>query len=197
MGLSFNIPNYAGNIPWFMFDLSNYQLITSITAPSDIKDIKSLVFTETPIPGKNFSPIFPSGNGNRKISFTLPLIKRNNTIGNILILKQFEMLRNQSTNFLDFSATQFSPNPKVLFFWGVGGVPLVYYVSRCDFSHKQGWINQIGNPQYSEVEIELILDETHPLYKAEEMFRKVSAMTGQVLNAYEVSSAFITGDKTI
>lgn len=181
MPLNYRVPEYAFSLPWFMLDLANNQIITSQTIPGDIKDSKEIFLTEVPIPGLNYSPIQPSGNGNRKISFTLPLIKRNNTIGNSLLLQQFHILRNQATGLLNIFSNQFNPNPKVLYFWGTGSLPLEYWVSRCNFTNKKQWVNQLGQPQYSEVEIELILDENNFLYKAEELYRKVSALTASVL----------------
>jgi len=184
--MNLRIPQYAFSLPFFMFDIYNYQLITTYTIPGDIKDDKDILLTEIPIPGLNYQPIQYSGGGNRKISFTLPLIKRNNTIGNSVLLKQFDVLRNQATGVFDIYAKQFQPNPKVLFYWGTGSVPLIYYVKKVNFSNKQGWINQMGQPQYSEVEIELWLDENDNwLYKAEEMYRKVSSIAGEVITAVD------------
>lgn len=187
----FNIPEYNFNLPWFMFDIYNKQLITTQTVPSDISDSKSILLTEVPIPGLNYSPIQPSGNGNRKISFTLPLLRRNNTIGNSLLLQQFHALRNQAVGFTNIFNNQFNPNPKVLYFWGTGSVPLVYFVSKCDLTNKKLWVNQLGQPQYSEVSIELILDENDPIYKAEEIYRKASIITQQAVSAHD----FIAGGR--
>lgn len=183
--LNFNTPKYDFNMTWFMFDIVNFQLITSPIIPSDISDNKNIILTETPIPGLNYSPVQYTGGGNRRISFTLPLIKRNNTVGNLLLLKQFDQLRNQSGGITNVFTGQFTPNPKVLYYWGIGSVPLVYFVSKCDLIHKQGWTNELGNPQYSELSIELILDETNPIYKTEEMFRKISAFSGFIANSYD------------
>lgn len=193
--LNLNISNLAYHLPWFILDIDNYQLITSNAIPdSDIKDIKSIVLTETPIPGLNFSPITPGGTGNRKISFTLPLIRRNNTVGNVLILKQFENLRNNAVGLTGIFSQQFNTTPRVLFNWGIGSIPLVYWVSKCDFTHKQGMTNAMGSPQYSSVDIELILDETNALYYAEEIFRKLSSLIGMAENAYTTVRS-IQGDK--
>ena len=184
-----NIPRYVFALPWFIFDLYNKQLITTPIIPGDISDTKNIVLVETPIPGLNYAPIQPAGNANRKISFTLQLIKRNNTVGNVLMLKQFDQLRNQGIgigNIFSGVRGQFTPNPKVLYYWGTGSTPLEYYVSKCDFSHKKGWVNQLGYPQYSEISIELILDETSPLYKLEEAFRTLSALGGEALAAFDV-----------
>ena len=72
---------------WWMFDLSNYQLITTHTIPGDVKDIKDIVLSETPIPGQNYQAVWYGGGGNRKISFTLPIMKRG-IDGNIMLLKR-------------------------------------------------------------------------------------------------------------
>lgn len=185
---------FPSNIPWFMFDINNMQLITSPIIPGDIRDSKSVLLTETPIPGKNFQPVTPAGNGNRKISFTLPLIKRNDFIGNAAILKQFDSLRNQSTGFLSPSK-QFTPNPKVLYYWGTGSVPLIYWVKKCDAVHKRGWVNAFGYPQYSDIEIELWLDETHPIYRAEEIWRSAATLIGEVDSGYSSLSSTVTSNR--
>ncbi len=189
------IPRYSFAVPWFMLDLYNRQLITSKIIPGDIRDTKQIILTEVPIPGLNFQPVMPGGNANRKISFILPLIKRSALTGNVLLLKQFEQLRNQATGFRKISTAQFTPNPKVLYYWGTGSLPLVYWVARCDATHHQGWVNSQGMPQYSEIEIELILDETDPLYKVEELFRKASALVATVLNPTEIAVGALTGRK--
>ena len=187
MAVNLNLPKFAFALPWFLFDIDNKQLITSNKIiPGDIKDTKSIVFTETPIPGLNYAPVNYGGGGNRKISFTLPLIQRNNTVGNVLLLKQFDNLRNQATGLLGVFSGQFRPNPQVLYYYGTGSIPLVYWVTKCDFTHKQGWVNELGQPQYSEIEIELMLDESNVLYKAEEVFRKVSSIAGMAINIYNL-----------
>jgi len=183
MAINFRVPEYAFSLPWFMYDLYNKQLITSPTVPGDIKDSKEIFLTETPIPGLNYAPVQSAGNGNRKISFTMPLIKRNNTIGNSLLLQQFHALRNQATGLLNIFSNQFNPNPKVLYYWGTGSLPLEYWVSKCDLTNKQRWVNQTGQPQYSEVNIELILDENNFLYKAEELYRKISIYTASSISS--------------
>ena len=184
--INFNLPKFAFHVPWFLFDIDNKQLIISPTIPGDITDTKDIVLAETPIPGQNYEAIMYGGGGNRKISFTLPIIKRNNSIGNVLLLKQFDNLRNRATGLTGVFSNQFTPNPKVLYYWGIGSVPMVYKVKKCDFAHQGGWTNQIGNPKYTMVNMELWLDETNILYKAEEVYRKLSSLTATVANAYDV-----------
>lgn len=172
------------NLFWFMLDISNYQLITSkYCIPSDIKDSKEIVLAETPIPGLNFKPITYGGGGNRKISFTLPLINRDKNQGNVPMLKMYESLRNQATGVTKLFSGIFTPTPQVLFQYGTGSLPLVYWVKKCDFNNKAGWINRTGQPQYTEIEIELWLDETSPLYFAEEVYRRAAALSGEAFQA--------------
>jgi len=182
MAIKLSIPAFPYNVPFFMYDLGNKQLITTPNIPGDITDTKDIILTETPIPGLNYAPVMQGGGGNRKLSFTIPCIKTNNTVGNLLLLKQFDMLRNQAVTMMSFTSSpgQFNPFPKVLFYYGVGSIPLVYFVKKCNATHKAGWINAMGYPQYSEIEMELWLDENSLLYKGEEIFRKLSAFTGGV-----------------
>ena len=171
------------NIPWFIFDLRNFQLITSNTIPSsDISDSKPIVLAETPIPGLNFNPLQDGGRGNRKIGFTIPLVKRDGLTGNILLVKQFENLRNQPFKLKDVfkrQSSQFAGASKVLYLWGTSSsVPLEYFVSKCDYNHKTAFTNRFGYTQYTEVTMELVLDEQAPIYKVEEMFRKLDSFGG-------------------
>jgi len=186
MAINFKLPKFAFNLPWFLYDIGNKQLIVSQTIPDEISDVKDVILTETPIPGLNYQPITPGGGGNRKITMTIPIVKRNNSVGNILLIKQFEQLRNQNVGLTGVFSNQFTPNPQVLYYWGTGSVPLVYWVKKCDFTHSGGWVNEIGNPTYTGVSLELWLDETNPLYELEQLFRKFSALSGSVVNAYDV-----------
>lgn len=177
----FKLPFNPYALPWFMFDIQNLQLITSKSIPSSgISDTKEIVLAEQPIPGLNYNPVQPGGGGNRKISFTIPLVKRNNTVGNVLMLKQFDNLRNQAFGLTNIfrSATQFTPTPKVLYYWGTGSIPLEYFVKKCDFVQRSQFVNRFGVPQYTDISIELWLDESSLIYKAEEVFRKLASYTG-------------------
>jgi hypothetical protein len=188
----FRIPNFPLYVPWFIFDIDNGQLITSPIVPSDIVDTKEIILAEIQVPGLNYQPVQSGGLGNRKISFTLQLIKRDGINGNLTLLKQFELLRNPSFSVKNVvqKTNQFNPNPKVIYFWGTGSLPLIYYVSRCEFTHKQGFINSFGVPQNTEVAMELILDESNPVNKAEEIFRQTTAYAGNLTGLLDTVSSF-------
>jgi len=190
------VPKFSFGVPWFMYDLSNKQLIVSKIVPSDIRDTKDIILAETPIPGLNYHPVMPGGGGNRKLAFTLQLVKRDNFVGNVLLLKQFDMLRNQAKGFGALAARQFNPMPKVLYYWGTGSLPLVYWVAKADPTHKQGWVNSFGQPMYSEIEIELLLDETHAVYKAEEAFRRAVAVISEKVQIAQVALGSMTPIRT-
>lgn len=187
MPINFNIPKFSFGVPWFMFDIANKQLITSTIIPSsDIQDSKAIILTEQPIPGQNYQPVFSGGLGNRKLSFTLPVVKRNNTVGNILILRQFQNLRERPFGLSLKPQDQFQENPKVLYAYGVGAVPLVYFVAKCDLRHKQGLTNNVGNPQYTEVDFELWLDEANPYNRTDQTFRKLGSLGGAITQTIDV-----------
>lgn len=167
-------------IPFYMYILNSNLLITSPFIPTEINDSKNIIFAETNIPGLNYSPIHSGGFGNRKVSFQIDLIKRNNFTGNALQLKLYEVLRNPVSTLQEvFSQdTQFVQNPKVLFSYGVGSVPLVWYVTKCDFVHSGQYTNAVGFPQFSKINIELTLDETNDLNKIEKVFRQFASIIG-------------------
>ena len=186
------LPGFVAHLPWFLYDLTNRQLITSPVVPDDIHDTKPIVLAEIRIPGLNFEPIYPGGNRNRRIAFQLQVVQRNNVFGNIQQLRMFDMLRNNAMDVASIGGdSQFQPNPKVLYSWGTGSVPLEWFVSRCDWVNTSGWVNGMGNPQHSVVDIELVLDEKSPLYRMEEMARRALAITGQITGiAGVVADAF-------
>jgi hypothetical protein len=170
------------HIPFFIYDIRNKQLITSKRIPSDIQDNKSIVFSETPIAGLNYDPLSFGGMGNRKISFSIDLVKKNNNVGNVLMVKQFENLRNQPFGFKNLfrKSGQFVGGNKVLYHWGTSNfIPVVWYVTKCNFNHKSAFTNRFGYTQYSTIDIELLLDETNPIFRVEDMFRKLSGFVQQ------------------
>ena len=74
-------------------------------------------------------------------------------------------------------------NPKVLYYWGVGSVPLEYYVTKCGIQHTANVVNAVGLPQHSIVSLELTLDETSMLYKVEEVYRDITSVMGVATSA--------------
>jgi len=184
-------------IGWWMYDLTNQQLITSGTIPEgSIGDSKNIVLAEQQIPGLNYSPIQPGGNDNKSVSFSIPIIGRNRAVGNILLLKQFENLRNTASNLRDVfkGANQFTGNPKVLYHFGSGtSIPLEYYVKRCDMEHRSDQVNNVGYPTFSRINIELILDEESLLTKQEAVFRKISSYAGSIQGGIQAVRSIVDG----
>lgn len=179
-------------LPWFIFDLTNKQLITSSTIPQgEIGDDKNVIFTETPILGNNFAPVSAGANGNRKISMQIPIVNRGYE-GNIGLIEQFNLLRNKSRGFLGLKhKNQWANNPKVLYYWGIGSVPLEYYVTKCSIQHTSNMVNELGLPQHSVVSLELTLDETSFLYKIEEIYRDITAVLGVGQTAWQMVRGYL------
>jgi hypothetical protein len=181
------IPGFRFQVPWFMYDLANGILITTRMIPESIRDTKTIILTEVPVPGMNYQPVIAGGGGNRKIGFTIPLVRRDPVMGNVTVLKAFENLRNQVQSLLPIPQKQFNPGPKVLYFWGTGSIPLVYIVAAVNFTHRGDQVNSMGLPQYTDIEVELILDESDPRYKMEEQFRMASSYMGMGQQVIDVA----------
>ena len=188
-------------LPWFILDIGNGQVITSPggVIPGDITDTKDIILSEQPIPGLPFAPIQSGGLGNRKISFTIDLIKKNNFVGNIAFLKQFDNLRHSRFSFKNIiqQTTQFTQNPKVLYNWGIGSTPLVWYVKKADPVHNSLFVNSFGQPQYSKISIELWLDEQDSINKMEEVFRQVESTIGSIETSIELGNQTIDNIRSL
>lgn len=175
-------------IPWYMFILDANLLVTSPTIPGDITDDKGILFAETTIPGLDYAPVSPGGFSNRKVSFILTVVQRQSLAGNTNLLKLYEVLRNPTSSLADIfnQSTQFTQNPKVLYNYGIGSAPLVWYVSKCSFTHLGQYTNAIGNPQFTNINIELILDEKDITNQIEKVYRQFASLVGSAESIAQV-----------
>lgn len=184
-------------LPWYIFNETNGILITSPTIPTTIEDKKEIIFAEANIPGLNYTPLTPARNGNRKLSFSLPIIKRSQgggVLGNTGLMAAFEMMRNNDNpsllSLFSKRGGDYNPNPKVIYSWGTHTiVPQEYFVRRCDFSHDTRFITQLGYSEFSIVNMELELDENSPLYRAERTVRIINARKGMVESVLQVTNS--------
>lgn len=179
-------------IPWYMYILDANLVITSPTIPGDITDNKNILFAETTIPGLDYAPVSSGGFSNRKVSFTLTVIQRQSLAGNSNLLKLYEVLRNPTNTLADIfsQSSQFTQNPKVIYNYGIGSVPLVWYVSKCNFTHSGRYTNAIGNPQFTDVQIELTLDEKDVTNKIEKVYRQFASLVGSAESIAQVGLSY-------
>jgi hypothetical protein len=180
------------NLPWFIFIKDFNILITSPTIPTSITDSKKIVYAEVPIIGKNYKQKIGVRNENRVISFTLPIINRNGILGNSNIMKAFDIMRNADNPSLGSlvglgKSTSFSGVPKVIYSWGTHSIPMEYFVNKCDYEHNSTLTNSKGFSQYTNVSMELELDETSLLYKADRVARVIQARLGIVNSIKQVT----------
>ena len=170
-------------IPWFLFIKDFNILITSPTIPTTISDKKKIVYSEIPVPGKNYTQKIGIRGENRILSFTLPIINRLSPLGNSNILQAFELLRNSDSPSLASlvqgnTPQQFKSSPKVIYYWGTHSSPLEYFVNVCDFEHNSTLTNKMNRSQFTNVSFELELDESSALYKADRVSRVIQARAG-------------------
>lgn len=175
-------------IPWYMYIIDANLLITSHTIPGDITDNKNILFAETTIPGLDYAPVSSGGFSNRKISFSLIVVQRQSLAGNTNLLKLYEILRNPTNTLADIfsQSSQFTQNPKVIYNYGIGSAPLVWYVSKCNFTHQGQYTNAIGDPQFTNVQIELTLDEKDGTNQIEKVYRQFAALVGSAESIAQV-----------
>ncbi|ATN94956.1 hypothetical protein [Leptospira phage LE3] len=186
----------GGLLPWYLFNPENGILITSPTYPLSIQDRKEVIYAELGVPGLNYTPLVPSRNGNRKISFTLPIINRKGALGNSNMMQAFEMLRNSDNPSLlpiftgsIVKKVQFESTPQVVYSWGTHSTPLMYSVRKMDFTHDGRFTTKMGASAYTMVECELELDENSMLYKMQNLLRVVQARAGLVQNLQVATSS--------
>ena len=172
------MPAIVMNLPWFIFVRDTGPLITSRTIPDQITDEKAITLSEQQVPGLNYQPVIPGGNANRHIGFTLPVVSRTPVLGNTPMIAQFEALRNQLQGVAPGFDKRFNPNPKVLYMWGTGSAILPCIVARVAFTHRGDMVNAFGAPQYTSVEVDLIVDESDPLFQIEDQWRSALAALG-------------------
>lgn len=180
-------------IPWFILNLDSKELIVLPNVPLEIKSTKETRFSQTQVPGASTDMIQFSGLGPTKISFDIKLLKKDNIVGNMPTLKQFENLRVPIFSVFDglVPPTDNQP-PKIIYWYGSGmTLPQTYYVSRCDFSHKM--YNQLGYPQMTDISMELMMDEHTILYTFEKYARAVLAVLGTVESIVTLLKYWIGG----
>lgn len=171
-------------LPWFLIIPEFGLTITSPTIPTSISDNKKIIYSEVPVIGKNYKQKIGVRNENRILTMTLPIINRKTLAGNSNILQAFELLRNSDTpsisNLLSsFSGSQlFQRVPQVIYSWGTHSTPMYYFVNNVSFEHKSDMTNIAGFSQFTNVTLELELDEDSLLYKMSTISRRVQAIAG-------------------
>jgi hypothetical protein len=180
-------------IPWFILNLQSKELIVLPNVPVDVKSTKETRFTQTPMPGGSTDMVQFSGLGANKLSFEIKLLKKNNVLGNMPTLKQFENLRVPVFSVFDaFSAPVSNQPPKIIYWYGSGmSLPQQYYVTKLDFSHK--YYNTLGFPQMTDIQMELTLDEYFLTYKFEKYSRAVLSTLGTIESVVTLFKYWIGG----
>lgn len=160
-------------------EAANTRIFTSNTVPDSISSQKQMSYEQLQIPGGRASiPKFGSMQA-KKISFSLKLARFNNQTGVNPDVKFFEMLRYPFFRLQEigngFSQgsklfKDFTPNPKVLYFWGTGAV-LNYFVTNVNIDLSK--FNNLGFPQVATISLDLELDEDGALFTAEMKYMQI------------------------
>jgi len=182
------IISYDPTSPFFRFSplesllrsgMASTRLFTSLSVPESVATSKKINIDRQAIPGGSTAvPQF--GNfGETTIKFSLKLARMNREMGVTPDIQFFESLRRPAFSLYDTFAPAaslagstpssvskpFQPNPKVIYFYGTGMLPMNYVVSDVEIVNRA--FNEIGNPQVSEITMQLDLDEDGPLFALE------------------------------
>lgn len=159
-------------IPWFINIYGTAFTLASRNVPDSISSQKAINRVDQQIPGGGTS-ISKFGNITaEKINFSVKLASFNNELGVSDQVRFFDMLRTPYSNAYG-EQRPFVSNPKVVYWYGNGKLPMLYYVGKCDYTLSK-W-NIYGQPQVMSVSLELILDEDSDVYKAETIIRQILA----------------------
>lgn len=163
-------------IPFYIFDIDNGILIIDKTScPETITDNQEIVVARQYVPGTNFEYTNVSGTKNRRLEFTITIEEKK--LPAFKLLGQFKNLREQAIIPIDiFNQQKFTGTPRVLFKWGVSGIPLIYKVMKCDIENNALFTDMLGEPGLANISIGLELDGTNKLNLLEKAFSLINAL---------------------
>lgn len=148
------------------------RIFTSRIIPETVSSNKGINYTEKSIPGGHTGIMQYSNMSATEIGFSVTFADFNSTRGVVATQKFFEILRTPEESRLGSIASAyipFMPNPKVLYMYGTGSLPMQYFVTKCDFDLEE--FNSLSFPQVIKVSMTLRLDESGPLYELERKFK--------------------------
>lgn len=175
------------NVPWFLaiYGNTNYDFafITSKTVPESVSDTKEINWSETQVPGGKTTIKKFGSFGTRNINFSIKLASFNDNLGVTPQIAVLQSLRRSSGGYaaaLTFGDDAvFVPPPKVIYYHTAATtLPLACFVKNCDFNTS--YPNRIGKPQVVDVSMSLMVDEDHPMMKAEVALQKALQVIGSV-----------------
>jgi hypothetical protein len=160
-------------IPWFMAT-DSFLFITSNTVPHSFSRQRKVERSKDPVPGAGWSRNVFSSTPNETVEFSIKLVAINDDIGVTHLLKFFEMLTVPHKSAYGsgssplYDVEPFYPTPKVLYFYGLGKLPMWYDVD--DVSITPANPNKLGFPREAEVKVSMTEDRDGDLYKIESGF---------------------------
>lgn len=154
--------------------------------PTSITDSKPIEINKVQVPGGITKKINFASFGEREHSFSFRVVNKNQTLGAEKERAILDSLRYPAVDFRNlntstaigfvgdtvkrlFKPNSFTPNSKVIFWWGVSGLPLPYYVGDLQYTLSQ--FNANAKAQCLDVSIQLILDEDSGLFIAERVYQ--------------------------
>lgn len=169
-----------------IINLSNGTPFVFIFNPTKVDTTKKVNYFSAPNIGGAFHKKYFTGFDNKEVDFELICMDMENPLGVIPEINYFEQLREPDAGIIGIAGSFFGnanyPPPQVLFQFGVSMIPLVWDVMNVQIEtdlfedDKIGGV--IGIPKRATIKLQLSLDEDNVVFKANQIARKVSAITG-------------------
>jgi len=161
--------------------------ITNRLIPAEtIEDDKKPIFQEFQIPGLDYSPVQHVRNENTVITFSVPIVNKKSTVGNLVELNAIEQVRMVQRDLSITSEAQWNSNPLVVYSgWGTHRPPLPAVVVSAPFSHETYHTLDGGYSSFTRVTFTLRYVENHPMYLA---WKKLMQIGGPSAIAQAVGS---------
>lgn len=158
----------------------------SKNVPTSITDSKPIEINRVQVPGGTTKKINFATFAEREHSFNFRILEKNQLLGAERQRAILDSFRYPLVDFRGLNTTSsvtavtdtmkrlfkpnpFTPNSKVIYWYGVSGLPLPYYVA--DLTYTLSQFNGMGKAQCLDVSVQLILDEESGLFIAERVYQ--------------------------
>jgi hypothetical protein len=162
-----------------IINLSSFAPFIFTYNPESVESEKKISYTITPNIGGAFKRRYFSGFESKQVSFKLVLIDMESPTGVLEEISYFEQLREPDPGILGLATlygNENYPPPQILFQFGVSFLPLVWDVLDVKISGDHYYSGSvrgvIGVPKKADIILELALDESNIINKANQIAKK-------------------------
>lgn len=174
-----------------MVNIGSYLPFVFTFNPLEVEMTRDINYTESPNMGGSHHELFFTGFSNKEASFDILCIDMEDPMGVSKEVAYFEALGSPDPGLLGIAGSFFDdknfPPPQVLFNFGTGSLlPLVWNVKDIDIKTSLFYSGHVrgvfGVPKRADISIVLVLDQDNPLFKSDQVYKKIMQVTGSVMS---------------